>query len=59
MMKNAFAYTFKGARVSATEGSDLQHKEYVGIVSTIMGMLTSRVGNLLSCFDKNNENDIN
>ena len=36
LIKNAFAYCFKGARLSSTVGSDLEHNKHAGQVSTIM-----------------------
>ena len=41
IMNNAFAYTFKEARLSTTGGSDLEDNKFVGQTSTIMRMLTS------------------
>ena len=56
-MKNIVsAYCFKEARLSTTGGSDLEHKKIVGQVSTIMRLLTSKGGDLSSCFDETDEN---
>ena len=55
LTNNAFAYCFKEARLSVTSGSDLEHNKYVGQVSTIMRVLFSKDGDLLSQFDNINE----
>ena len=55
LTNNAFAYCFKEARLSVTPGSDLEHNKYVGQVSTIMRVLFSKDGDLLSQFDNINE----
>jgi len=55
LTNNAFAYVFKEARLSTTSGSDLEHNNFVGQLSTIMRDLTSKDGGLLSHFDKINE----
>ena len=51
LMEIAFNYCFKEARLSTTGGSDLEHNQYVGQISTIMRPLTSKNGDLLSHFD--------
>ena len=55
LTNNAFAYCFKEARLGVTSGSDLEHNKYVGQVSTIMRVLFSKDGDLLSQFDNINE----
>ena len=55
LMNFALAYCFNEARLSTTGGSDLEHIEYLGQVSTIMRSLTSKDNDLSSCFDKNGE----
>ena len=55
LTNNAFAYCFKEARLSITSGSDLEHNKYVGQVSTILRVLFSKDGDLLSQFDNINE----
>ena len=55
LVNNALAYCFKEARLSTTGGSDIEHNKYVDQISTIMRALTSKVGDLLSHFDKNDE----
>ena len=55
LTNNAFAYCFKEARLGVTSGSDLEHNNYVGPVSTIMRVLFSKDSDLLSQFDNINE----
>ena len=55
LTNNAFAYCFKEARLAITSGSDLEHNKYVGPVSTIMKVLSSKDADLLSQFDNINE----
>ena len=58
LIKNALAYCFKEARLSTTGGSDIEHNNYVGQVSTIMRLLTSKKSkesDLSSCSDKSGE----
>ena len=59
LTNNAFAYCFKEARLSITSGSDLEHNKYCGQVSTIMRVLFSKDGDLLSQFDNINEDNGN
>ena len=54
-LANKLAYCFKEARLGVTSGSDLEHNKYVGQVSTIMRVLFSKDGDLLSQFDSINE----
>ena len=55
LTNNAFAYCFKEASLGVTTGSDLEHNKYVGPISTVMRVLTSKDGDLLSQFDNINE----
>ena len=55
LTNNAFAYCFKEARLNIKLGNDLEHNKYVGQVSTIMRVLSSKDGDLLSQFDNINE----
>ena len=55
LVNNAFAYCFKEATLNTTWGMDIEIKKYVGSVSTIMRLLTSKDGDLSSYFDKNCE----
>ena len=59
LTNNAFPYCFKEAYLGVTSGSDLQLNKYVGPISTIMGILTSKNGDLLSQFDNINEGNRN
>ena len=52
LVNHAFDYCFIEAPLRTTGGSDVEHNKYVGQVSTIMRALTSKVGDLLSHFDK-------
>ena len=55
LVNNAFAFCFKEASLTTTGGMDIEVNKYVGPVSTIMRMLTSKDGDLSSYFDKNGE----
>ena len=59
LMNNAFAYTFKQARLATTGGAHIEENIFVGNMSTIMRALTSKDGVLLSYFEKIKENEIN
>ena len=59
LIKNSFACCFKEARLSTTGASDLEHNKYVGQVSTIIRLLTSKNNDFPSCFEKNGENPLN
>ena len=52
LVKNAFAFCFKQATLGTTGGMVLEDIKYVGQVSTIMRLLTSKYSDLSSCFDK-------
>ena len=54
LTNNAFAYVFQEARLS-TSTTDLEHNEYLGQISSVMRVISSRDGDLLSQFDKINE----
>ena len=55
LINNAFAYCFSQATLSTTGGMDIEDIKYVGVVSTIMRMITSKDSDLSSYFDKNGE----
>ena len=58
ILKNAFAFCFKEARLSSTIGSnDIDHNKFCGQVSTNLKVISKKDGDLLSQFDINNEND--
>ena len=58
LVNNGFAFCFKGARLSTTVGSDIEINKLCGQVSTIMGAISNKDGDLLSQFDDINGNDI-
>ena len=55
LINNAFAFCFTQATLNTTGGMDIEDIKYVGQVSTIMRLLTSKDGDLSSYFDKNGE----
>ena len=58
LLNNAFAFCFSQATLSTTGGMDIEDIKYVGQVSTIMRLLTSKDADLSSYFDKNGESVI-
>ena len=54
LTNNGFAYVFQEARLSTTT-TDLEHNKYVDQISTIMRLVSSRDGDLLSQLDNINE----
>ena len=58
LVNNGFAYCFKEALLSTTIGSDIEIINFCGQVSTIMGAISNKDGNLISQFDNILENDI-
>ena len=58
LVKNGFAFRFKEARLSTTIGSDIEHNNFCGQVSTIVRVISNKDGDLLSQFDNINEKDI-
>ena len=58
LRSNGFAFCFKEARLSTTVGSDIEHNNSCGQVSTILKVISNKDGDLLSQFDNFNENDI-
>ena len=58
LANNAFAFCFKEARLSTTIGSDIEHNNFCGQVSTIMKVISNNDRDLLSQLDNINENDI-
>ena len=59
LTNNGLAYVFQEAVLATTSGSNLGHNKFVGQISTIMRVLTSKDGDLLSQFDNNNEGNTN
>ena len=55
LVNNAFAYCFTQATLSTTGGMDLEVIKYVGPISTIMRLITSKDSDFSSFFDKNGE----
>ena len=55
LVNNTFAYCFKEDSINTTGRMDIEVNKYVGPVSTIMRLLTSKDGDLSSYFDKNGE----
>ena len=58
LLNNGFAFCFKEAPLSTTLGSDMEHYKFCGPVFTIMKVISSEGGDLLSQNDNINENDI-
>ena len=56
LTNNGFPYVFQEARLS-TSTTDLEHNKYVGEISTIMRVVSSRDGDLLSQFDNIDEEE--
>ena len=54
----ALAYTFKHASISTTSGSEIEINKFVGQVSTIVRVLTSKDDDLKSYLDKIDESQI-
>ena len=54
LTNNGLAYAFQEARLS-TSTTDLEHIKYVGQISILMRVISSRDGDLLSQFDNINE----
>ena len=55
LTNNGLAYVLQEAVLATTSGSNLEHKKFVGQLSTIMRVLTSKDGDLLSQFENINE----
>ena len=51
MTTNALVYVFKEAVLATTSESNLEHNKFVGQISTILRVLTSKDGDFLSQFD--------
>ena len=57
MFKNGLAYIFQEGRLSTAAGTEIEHKKNLGNVSTTMRLLTQKVGDLSSYFDKFDETE--
>ena len=55
LVNNAFAHCFKEGTIQTSGGMEIENIEFMGQVSTIMRVLTSKDGDLLSHFDKIDE----
>ena len=55
LVNNALAYVFQEARLSTSAGTEIEHNKNLGVVSTVMRLLTEKDGDLSSYFDKINE----
>ena len=51
LTNNGLAYVFQEAVLATTSGSNLEHNKFVGQISNIMRVLTSKDGDLLSQVD--------
>ena len=58
LINNSSAFCFNEARLSTTIGSDIEHTKFCGQVSTILKVISNKDADLISQFDKINENDI-
>ena len=58
LVNNVFAYCFREATLSLTGGSEIEQIKYVGPISTLMRVLTSKDGDLMSYIDKIDETQI-
>ena len=61
LVKNAFAYTIHDARISTTAGAEREQNKYVGLISTIMRLVTEKYSDLSTFFDiiDESEDEIN
>ena len=58
LVDNGFAFCFKEARLTNSQWSVIEINKFCGQISTIMRAILNRDGDLVSQFDKTNENDI-
>ena len=58
LLNIAFAFWFTEALLSTTLRSDIEHNKFCGQVSTIMRVISNKVGDFLSQFDNINGKDI-
>ena len=57
LVKNAFAFCFSEAVIATTGGMKIEYVNFLGQVSTIMRVLTSKDGDLSSYFDSIDDTD--
>ena len=55
-VNNALAFCFKETRLTSSKGGDIEINKFCGPISTIMRVISNKVGDLLSQFDNKNEN---
>ena len=55
LVHNGFAFCFKEGTLATTGGVEIEQVNFLGQVSSIMGALTSKDGDLLSYFDNIDE----
>ena len=55
LVENAFPYVFQGARISTSNGTEIEQNKYVGPISTILRLLTHKDGDLSTYFDNIDE----
>ena len=58
LVNNGYAFCFKKARLSTTIGSDIEHKNFCGLVSINMKVISNKDDDFLSQIGNINENDI-
>ena len=58
LVHKGFAICFKEARLSTTIGSDIEHNNFCGQVSTFIKVIRDKDGDLFFQFDNFNDNDI-
>ena len=57
LVNHALAYVFQEGRLSTSAGTEIEHNKNLGKVSTIMRLLTQKVGDLSSYFDRIDETE--
>ena len=57
LVNNGLAHNFQEGRLSTSAGTEIEHNKNLGIVSTIMRLLTQKDGDLSSYFDKVDETE--
>ena len=57
LTNNGLAYVFQEAVLATTSGSSLEHNKFVGQISILIRVLTSKDGDLFSQFDNINESN--
>ena len=57
LVNNALANIFQEGRLSTSSGTEGENNKYLGLVSTIMRLLTQKDGDISSYFDKIDERE--